>query len=67
MNIWYTNTVDERARVRSHHAQQQADMRWCRLFRLYVSSDQPPPTTERGKDQLKEFLLLYNSLGCVHK
>ena len=78
-NAWFTTSVDSRARMRTDTSQQQmqlrleqaqrdlqheSDMRWCRLFNLYVDADQPPPTTERGKEQLKEFVILYNSLGC---
>jgi hypothetical protein len=70
LNVLYTTSVDDRARARTEQSQkrvqQQSDMRWCRLFNLYVDPDQPPPTTERGKQQLAEFLILYNSLGC-HK
>lgn len=70
-NVWYTQSVDDKARVRTEqsqrHIQREADMRWCRLFNLYVDPNQPPPTTERGKQQLDEFLKLYTSLGCKPK
>jgi hypothetical protein len=73
----YTNYVQSQAQRRNDdlrkaseqknaELRREQDMRWCRLFNLYVDPDQPPPTTDRGKEQLKEFLILYKSLGC-HK
>lgn len=71
LNVYYTNSVDQRAKVRTEQAQkraqQQADRRWCQLFDLYVDPAQPPPTTERGKQQREEFLILYRALGCENK
>lgn len=77
MGLLYTNYVQEQAQRRNDQLRKaseqknaelrkEQDMRWCRLFNLYVDPDQPPPTTERGREQLKEFLILYNALGC-HK
>ena len=60
LNIWYTKSE----LVRQQH---QSDMRWCKLFDLYVDPTQPPPTTERGKQQLTEFRILYRALGCEDK
>ncbi len=71
----YTNHVQQQAQQRNDALRQHAeeknaqlrkeqDMRWCKLFRLYVDPKQPPPTTERGKEQLAAFLVLYESLGC---
>lgn len=67
LGFLYTNSVDEKARHRSEMQQRQADHRWCDLFDLYVDPSQPPPTTERGKQQLEKFVILYRSLGCETK
>jgi hypothetical protein len=68
LNVLYTNSVDSSARARSAHARELADMRWCRLFTLIIANPNPQAQkTEAGRAQLKEFVNLYNSLGCVKK
>lgn len=68
LNFYYTNSVDERAKHRTEQSQKrtqmEADYRWCELFQSYVDPAQPPPTTDRGREQLKRFVKLYKSLGC---
>ncbi|SCL43387.1 hypothetical protein GA0074692_6856 [Micromonospora pallida] len=50
--IWYT-----------HHAQEEADHRWCELLTV-LSDRSPPPETDRGRRIAQEIGELRSSLGC---
>lgn len=46
------------------HVQQTADHRWCSLLNTLASPD-PPPTTDRGRQVLRQTDQLRRDLGCV--
>lgn len=65
LNVWYTNHVDSNSRERNDKQQTQADMRWCGLLGTLTNPAAPPPTTDRGRQQLVLLNQLFTDLGCV--
>lgn len=51
-NTWYTQ-----------RALHRADLRWCALLSLSATND-PPPTTERGRVAQQEARRLARNFGC---
>lgn len=47
----------------THHAQREADRRWCAVLAQQATPD-PPPTTERGWAQVAEYGRLHEQFGC---
>ena len=52
VNTWYTQ-----------RALHRADLRWCSLLSLSTTND-PPPTTERGRVAQQEARRLARNFGC---
>lgn len=48
------------------HVQQTADHRWCSLLDTLADPD-PPPTTARGREVLRQTDQLRRNLGCATK
>lgn len=55
-NILYTN-----------HVAQQSERRWCGVLAVYhqAYADNPPPTTQAGKDIKTQLERLYTDFGCA--
>lgn len=43
--------------------QRREDHRWCELLTLQANPD-PPPTTDRGRAQVREYRKLTDQFGC---
>lgn len=47
----------------THHAQHEADRRWCAVLERQATPD-PPPTTPRGWALISEYQTLHEQFGC---